>query len=96
MQLRGKWLEKDGTKGAGVLWAWGEWEPESDLVCRFGPPAGDKRYPRYLWKPYYVPKDSYGEWHNTDPFIFRDRFLYSNCGQLTPSKRGLMHLTGVP
>ena len=93
MHLRGKWIEEDDTRRAGDLWAWGEWEPESDLIRRLSSPPGGSRYPRYLWGPYYVvPRNGYGELHNTDPFIFGERFLYSNCGQPTRSKRGLRYL----
>ena len=81
MRLRGKWIDGDGARPSGKLRAWGEWESESDLICKFNPPTGDARHPRYLWEPYYVPKNSYRCLHNTDPFIFGDRFLYSNCRQ---------------
>ena len=92
MQLPGKWIEKDDTKREGNLWAWGEWEPESSLICKFNISGRDSRFPRYLWNSYYVPKDCYGGWHNTDPFIFGKRFLYSNCGQSIDSKRSLKQL----
>ena len=49
-------------------------------------------HPRYLWDPYYVPRNSYCGLHNTDPFIFGECFLYSNCGQVPSNKRGLKHL----
>ena len=81
MQVHGKWIEKDGTKGEGDLWAWGEWEPESYVICKFKTSGRASRLPRNLWTPYYVPKVSYRGLHNTDPFIFGDCFLYSNCRQ---------------
>ncbi len=90
MQLRGEWVAEDGHRSSGDLRAWGEWEPESELLGDLEQPDDDPLYPRYLWHPYYVAKDDYRELHNTDPFIFGDRFLYSNCGQ--PSKPGLTHL----
>lgn len=90
MQLRGKWIEKDGSRGEGNLWAWGEWEPESDLICDFNPSTTDSPFPRYLWKPYYKPKSNYCGFHNTDPFIFGKCFLYSNCRQ--SSSRSLKQL----
>ena len=90
MQLRGEWMNEDGTRSSGDLRAWGEWEPESELVGELVPPYQDSRYPRYLWRPYYVAKNDYRELHNTDPFIFGERFLYSNCGQ--PKKPGLRKL----
>ena len=92
MQLRGKWIEKNGTRGEDDLWAWGEWEPESDLICKFKTSGRASRLPRCLWNPYYVPKDSYQGRHNTDPFIFGEHFVYSNCGQPSPNKVGLRHL----
>lgn len=90
MQLRGQWIEGGGTTRSGDLRAWGEWEPESDLIRELNQPYQNWLYPRYLWHPYYVPRDDYQRLHNTDPFIFGERFLYSNCGQ--PSKPGLTHL----
>ena len=92
MQVRGGWIEEDGTKRSGDLWAWGEWEPESDLIRKLDRPRSSRNHPRYLWQPYYVPKDGYQGLHNTDPFIFGDCFLYSNCGQVGLSRRGLKHL----
>lgn len=96
MQLHGRWMiDVHGDQQTGDLHAWGEWEPESELITRLGPPAGDSLYPRdlwprYLWRPYYNPKDSYEGLHNTDPFIFGPFFLYSNCFQ--SSKPGLKRL----
>lgn len=81
MEFSGEWIEEDGSAKSGSLWAWGEWEAESDLVCKLSQPWQDSLYPRYLWRPYYVSKDNYRRLHNTDPFIFGDRFLYSNCKQ---------------
>lgn len=90
LSLRGEWIEQDGCRRNGELYAWGEWEPESDLVRELRQPDGDPQYPRYLWHPYYVPRDKFQGLHNTDPFIFGERILYSNCGQ--GGKPGLTHL----
>lgn len=49
--------------------------------------------PRYLWRPYYLPKANYRGLHNTDPFIFGPRFLYSNCRQ--PRHSSLRRLARV-
>jgi len=81
MELRGDWTEEDGSVRSGSLRAWAEWEAESDLVCKLNQPSQNSLYPRYLWCPYYISKDNYKRFHNTDPFIFGDRFLYSNCKQ---------------
>ena len=83
MQTGGEWIEADGSTYRGDLWAWGEWEAQSELLRRLeGPEA--LGYPKFLWRPYYVvPDEGYGGLHNTDPFIFGERFLYSNCKQLS-------------
>ena len=81
MEFQGKWIEEGGGVRSGSLRAWGEWEAESDLICELNRPCQDSLSPRYLWRPYYIPKDNYERLHNTDPFIFGERFLYSNCKQ---------------
>ena len=49
MRFSGEWVDEDSNKHNGNLHAWGEWEPESDLVQEFNSPRGDSRLPRYLW-----------------------------------------------
>ena len=86
MQLSGEWINTDGSTGSGGLWAWGEWEPQSQLLRRLDGPEA-QGYPQYLWSPYYViPDGGYQGLHNTDPFIFGERFLYSNCKQSTSTR----------
>ena len=93
MELSGEWIGEDGIVRSGNLRAWGEWEAESVLVNNLVQPGQDSQYPRYLWRPYYIPKDSYKGLHNTDPFIFGERFLYSNCRQPQGSRdSGLKHI----
>ena len=92
MRLRGRWMDKLNNQQTGSLYAWGEWEAESRLVKCFNPPTGDGLCPRYLWRPYYVPKCNYKDLHNTDPFIFGPRFLYLSCRQQAPNERGLRKL----
>ena len=77
--LHGQWIEENGDRRVGDLHAWGEWEAESELVTTLDRTNGDSPRPRWLWRPYYLPKDSYEGLHNTDPFIFGPWFLYSNC-----------------
>ena len=82
MQLRGgEWIDEGGRKHTRDLYVWGEWEAESIVVRRFNPPKDDLLSPRYLWDPYWVRKKDYSGLHNTDPFIFGDRLLCSNCYQ---------------
>ena len=90
MEFPGRWIEEDGSTREGRLRAWGEWEAESHLLRELTRPGGDWLHPRFLWEPYYVPREDHHRLHNTDPFIFGPRFLYSNCGQL--AKPGLRAL----
>ena len=92
MQVCGEWIDEDDNRHSGNLRAWGEWEPESQVIPAFKSQKRDPHDPCYLWEPYWVPKNSYRGLHNTDPFIFGDCFLYSNCGQSAPNKKGLKHL----
>ncbi len=92
MQLHGEWIKKDKTKCLGDLWAWGEWEPESNVIFEFDATSDKLLYPRYLWRPYWIPKKTYRGLHNTDPFIFGDCMLYSNCGQFARKSLGLRQL----
>ena len=92
LQFHGKWIDEDYITHTGDLRAWGEWEPESELIREFDPKDREPHHPNYLWKPYWVPRNTYRCLHNTDPFIFGDCFLYSNCGQSASNKQGLKHL----
>ncbi len=91
-----KFLSIDGTaissgrQRTGELWAWAEWEPESELIHELDRP--DERFPRYLWSPYHRLKENYGQLHNTDPFVFGG-FYYADCKQgASPALEGLKKL----
>ena len=93
MELPGEWVDEGGRANRATLWAWGEWEAEADLLRGLDQQGEPGRYPRYLWAPFYSLKDEYQDLHNTDPFTFGERFLYSNCRQPRGSRRsGLMRL----
>lgn len=86
MQFLGRYLDRNGILHGGELWAWGEWEPQSEHLRTFDNPRTlhGSPHPSHLWKPYYTLADNhYYKLHNTDPFIFGDAFLYSNCKQRT-------------
>lgn len=57
---------------------WGEWEPLSRVVTRW-PRSG--QLPRALHQPFWQAPLP-GLRQNTDPWVFGDSFLYSNCKQL--------------
>ena len=82
MQVSGRWCSSvDEGECSGKLRFWGEWEAQSDLVENFRCTSEYPMMPRYLWHPYYVRRDCYKGLQNTDPFVFGDHFLYSNCRQ---------------
>ena len=80
MQLDGEWIDESGNSGSGKLWSWVEWEAQSRRLRDFDRAAKDG-LPRHLWYPHYEPMPDHLQLHNTDPFVFGERFLYSNCGQ---------------
>ena len=90
MRIEGRWTDESGQQHSGQLRAWGEWEAQSDLLQELDRPDSWE-LPRYLWLPYYTDRpNGYERLHNTDPFIFGDRFLYSNCKQAKrPNLRNL-------
>jgi hypothetical protein len=68
----------DGQHHTGDFAFWGEWEPQSRVVEAW-PKDGDK--PRLLHEPLYDAPPSGVEHQNTDPLVFGDHFLYTNCKQ---------------
>ena len=90
MHARGEWIEAGGRLRSGDLWAWGEWEAQSQLVRRLRRPD-TLTHPECLWRPCYtIPNGGWEGLHNTDPFIFGERILFSNCKQASsPCLRSL-------
>jgi hypothetical protein len=80
-----KYLKSDarylssGREHRGPVEFWGEWEAQSEVVEDLGDrPLG---YPRWLHDPYWeVPRHT-RLLQNTDPLVFGEQFLYSNCRQ---------------
>lgn len=58
---------------------WGEWEPQSRVVQTF--PHRQDGSPGWLHEPYWNVSRHRASLQNTDPLVFGDRFLYSNCRQ---------------
>jgi hypothetical protein len=76
----GRYVDAANRAGQGELVFWGEWEPPSHVEHRW--PRGG-RLPRVLHRPYWV----HGIGKNTDPWVFGDRMLYSNCRQVVRDER---------
>lgn len=68
----------------GPLTFWGEWEPPSTIKQRW---TRESRLPTVLHEPYWVDRPAIPHQQNTDPWVFGNVFLYSNCKQLTPARR---------
>jgi len=74
----GRYLDdRDDVRGGELLF-WGEWEPPSDIVTTW--PA-DGRLPRALHRPSWFRPPADASRQNTDPWVWGDRMLYSNCKQ---------------
>jgi hypothetical protein len=72
----GRYRDQDGVLREGDLVFWGEWEPPSRVVERW-PRAG--KLPRFLHEPVWGSPGRTRPRQNTDPWVFGDAFLYSNC-----------------
>jgi DNA-binding CsgD family transcriptional regulator len=65
---------------------WGEWEAQSRVADRY--PDASTGMPRFVHEPFVQrPSDMGAERQNTDPFVFGETFLYSNCRQFTPDEQ---------
>jgi hypothetical protein len=69
----------DGQVQSSSFTFWGEWEPQSRVVAHFA--DSEPGWPRLLHEPYWQQPADGGWRQNTDPLVFGDHFLYSNCRQ---------------
>ena len=72
----------DGQRHTGAYAFWGEWEAPSRVLEVW--PKQDQR-PRFLHEPIFRAPPA-GNYQNTDPLVYGDRFLYTNCRQLRHKK----------
>ncbi len=77
MEARGRWVAGEES-GDGLIWFWGEWEPESKVIHKFNN-AGEG-LPNYLWQPHWIRPAIYQDHQNTDPCVFGG-FYYAICRQ---------------
>ncbi len=80
----GRYLNAEGRICDAELVFWGEWEPPSRVEQRW---AASGRLPRALHRPYWVEPVTTEFRQNTDPWVFGERMLYSNCKQLSSQRR---------
>ena len=69
----------EGELRTGPVAFWGEWEPQSRVVETY--PDRGRHHPRWLHEPYWQVPSHRRLLQNTDPLVFGDHFLYSNCRQ---------------
>lgn len=84
MASHGTWLDEldpDALRHRGEIEFWGEWEGPSRVVAELE--QSEPGSPRFLYEPLWDYPPDHPEAQNTDPFVFGDRFLYSNCRQNT-------------
>ncbi|MDY4021399.1 hypothetical protein [Staphylococcus borealis] len=74
---------------------WGEWEACSKVINYNGPlNSNTKHEPKWIHEPI-RPKKPLKKpkmYHNTDPVVFGDKFIYSNCKQYNKNKSGMQNL----
>ncbi len=80
----GRYADASGIPRDGAVAFWGEWEPPSEIVTRWDE-AGT--LPRALHRPFWHRPAGNDSWQNTDPWVFGDRMIFSNCRKVTPRGR---------
>lgn len=89
----GRLVDLDGRHRSACMVFWGEWEAPSRIVRRW--PAGGA-LPRALHLPYWFRPASDSPRQNTDPWVFGDCMIYSNCRQLTSDARTTSSMQSLP
>lgn len=72
---------------------WGEWEAPSQIERRWAP---DGLLPRALHRPYWLQPAMNGFRQNTDPWVFGNRMIYSNCKQVVGPQRVRTSMQSLP
>lgn len=80
----GRYVADDEQRRMGEVVFWGEWEAPSRIERRWQV-EGD--LPRVLHTPYWTRPRGSQPRQNTDPWVFGDRMLYSNCKQVSGTPR---------
>jgi hypothetical protein len=80
LRSAGRIVAGDDRPAACDVVFWGEWEAPSRVERRW--PA-DGRLPRALHRPYWFRPGPDKPRQNTDPWVFGEQMLYSNCRQRT-------------
>lgn len=78
----GRYLEDGDAVADADQVFWGEWEPPSRVIATW-PPSG--RMPRAIHRPHWIRPARNTARQNTDPWVWGERMLYSNCRQTSGS-----------
>lgn len=78
LQATGTYV-RGGSPHRGSFVFWGEWEPQSLVTDVHRPDSA--AHPHWLHEPVWEVPRHRQMLQNTDPLVFGDRFLYSNCRQ---------------
>jgi hypothetical protein len=89
----GRYVAGDDQPHEGEVVFWAEWEPPS-RVERHWPDKGD--LPRTLHRPYWTRPSRSWPRQNTDPWVFGERMIYSNCKQTTGTPRRPTAMQSLP
>lgn len=76
----GVYIGSDGERVMDDLVFWGEWEAASRVAASW---PSEGKLPTYLHEPFWTVPETDDFRQNTDPWVFGDRFRYSNCKQLS-------------
>lgn len=90
---RGRYVDGDDRRREGEMVFWGEWEPPSRIECHW-PAEGD--LPRTLHRPYWTRPGRSWSRQNTDPWVFGEQMVYSNCKQTTGTPRRRTSMQTLP
>jgi hypothetical protein len=80
LRCTGRYADGDGATRSALVVFWGEWEPPSYVIKQW---SKDGHLPRFLHDPVWEYSTDREPRQNTDPWVFGDCFVYSNCKQLS-------------
>lgn len=92
MTTEGNYSDGSGSLKAGQLVFWGEFEGHSRVIARW---EEQDPLPMVLHAPFLGTPPSGVVRQNTDPWVFGERFHYSNCKQLTNHESTVTFMQGL-
>lgn len=93
LRCPGRYVDDTDQPQNGEVVFWGEWEAPSRVERRW---SANGRLPRVLHRPYWLRPPMDGFRQNTDPWVFGDRMIYSNCKQIVGPQRTRTSMQKLP